>query len=232
MKLKKIVALSAIIATLTTSVLPMSALAAESKQPQIISVEQKFNTQAEWDKLEKYVKVNSTTLQFELEPSAQKKLSSAELKFLKTYMQNTNKTISEIKKDRNASISIKNNNTLSVSTRSNSRISLNSIDTDSYWDYDIHVWGYRIFLSKSFVNDMSSKVGNTTTYFAGGGTAMAMTQLLEELGVSSGPAGWIGLAAGGGVVYAYDKIVSRCSSTGVYIDINLGCSYFSGIYGA
>lgn len=239
MKLKKIMILSTVLTTLTSSVLPISAFASEINSSKLnkqsASIEQTLNNQKEWDKLDKYVIINTTTLQFELESSAKNDLSKDELKLVDTYMKNANKEILKVKKDKNVSISVKNDNTLNVKpkSKSNSNISVMSIDTDSYWDYDIHIWGYRVFLSRDFVDDMTSEVGNTTVYFAGA-SGYAVTQLLEEIGMSSGPAGWIGIAAGGKVVYSYDKIVKRCNGTGVYIDMNIfgSITSFVSIYGA
>ncbi|MBE6091403.1 MAG: hypothetical protein E7206_25910 [Clostridium beijerinckii] len=227
MKLKKLILLGTIITTVTANVLPMTSYAAEStiKKSAVIL------NQAEEDKLDKYVELDATTMEYKIIDSAN--LSKDEATLLNSYIDKTNKLIKQTKENKKLSMKVE-NNVIHVTPRYNaSGIHLESIDTDSYWDYDMHVWGMRVFLSRSFVDDMSSKVGNTTTYFAGTATSYALTQLLEELGMSSGPAGWIGLASGGAVVYSYDKIVSRCNSTGVYIDMNVAGGFAaSGIYGA
>lgn len=244
MKFEKIIILSTIFATLTTSVAPVATFAAESNYNQKqVGIEQNANEKNQLDKnkYDKYVKLNATTKQFELVSSAKKNLNKEELNIVQTYINDNNKLIKEVENDKNSKISINGNSIQVKSQKASGSISIDDIDYDSYWDYSIHWWGVTIFLSNSLINDMKSVVGSDTVgFFAGGATGLAMTNLLVDCGISSGPAGWIGLACGGAAVYEYDQMLNHCDDTGVCIDITghlngnlmLDGAYISGIYGA
>jgi hypothetical protein len=205
MKLNKLIALGVVAATLAT---PVSALAATTKTTN--NSGSVVQTQQEQDKLVKYSNFNANTKQFELLPTAKIYLSKAELKYLKQTMAETNNKIAALYSDKSVTVTVQ-GNVLKVSPKVS-----RSINYDSYWDYDVNILGIaRVFLSRSFVNNMVSTAGNTTVWFAGGGTALAMEQLLVRVGMASGPAGWIGLACGGGAIYIYDQLVYNCNDTGV-----------------
>jgi|GEM_PF-5361461 len=244
MKFKKIIILSTILTTLTTSVTSVATFAAESNYNQKqVSIEQNANNKNQLDKnkYDKYVKLNATTKQFELVSSAKKNLNKEELDIVQTYINDNNKLIKEVENDKNSKISINGNSIQVKGQKANGSISINSIDYHSYWDYSIHWWGVTIFLSNSLIEDMKSKVGSDAAgYFVGSAEAVGMTNLLVDIGVATGPAGWIGgVVCGTAAVYQYDKIINRCDDTGVCIDITghlngtyIDGAYISGIYGA
>jgi hypothetical protein len=236
MNLKKIAASGTILTILSGTILPITAYADQLNSNVNISQQNTTTTQqisqTELDKLGTYVKLNPSTKQYELLPSAKYNLSKNELDYVNKSIVKSNTIILQASKDSMLSVKITSNNTLKVESKTTNNlntISPASIDESSYWDYEMHWWGPSIFLSNSFVQDMSANVGNTVVYFAGGATAKALEAALIETGLSSGPAGWIALAAGGEIVYDYDCIISRCSSTGVFVDVNWagGCNIYS-----
>lgn len=224
MNFKKIATICAIVATMSSGLLPITTYAAQTN----VSVTQKSASikpdQKELNRLSAYVKLNSTSKKFEVLSSANVNLTKTELNLVNESINKSNQIIVQAIKNPTISVQLTVNNTVkieqNVTTDRSNTIGNLSINKSANWDYEMHWWGPSIFLSYNFVHAMSATVGNTATYFAGGATAKALENALVKAGMASGPAGWIGLAAGGEIVYDYDCIVSRCSRTGVFVDVN------------
>lgn len=237
MNFKKIIISGIILSILSGTTLPVAAHAKQFNSnvkitSNQLAVVKDQTSQEELDKLSNYVKLDTNTNQFIVLSSAKYNLNKNEMDYINKSILKSNNMIMDASKNSALSINIKNNNTVQIKPKSNNSIcsiGLMSINKKAYWDYDMHWWGPSIFLSHSLVQKMQSQVGNTTVYFGGAATAKALEQALIKAGLASGPAGWIGLVVGGEVVYDYDCIVSRCSRTGVFVDVNWvgACNIYS-----
>ncbi|WP_158659102.1 hypothetical protein [Paenibacillus polymyxa] len=94
----------------------------------------------------------------------------------------------------------------------NNKSSTASINTSSYWDYELNWWGYRIYFSHPLINDIISKslyTGGISTI--SGGT---LTGILSSLGVP----GWVVSIVVGIFLIKGATIVYADNGRGVYFD--------------
>jgi hypothetical protein len=230
------IALAMTIATAGSFCLPSLVSAKSVDNPTQVQIQ---STSASVDatsmsKYSKCIKLNSTTKQFEVLPSASKNLTTAELKLIHNTLLKSNGTIQQVLKDENLSTQVTTNGTLKVEPKtqaqSDSPFMVLAINLNANWDYEMYWWGPHIFLSHALVQNLSQNVGNTLNYYVSGAASKALQSALEKVGLDSGPAGWIAFAVGGETVYNYDHIVSKCTSRGVFVDVNWVAA--TNIYGA
>lgn len=105
------------------------------------------------------------------------------------------------------------NNSIKVTPiQSSSEVTINSINTSSYWDYELLWWGYRIYLSHNLINDVKSH----PIYIAG--SAAISTGLLNATLTKLGLPGWIANIIVGITLIKGGTILYADAGKGVYID--------------
>ncbi|OMF26111.1 hypothetical protein [Paenibacillus peoriae] len=158
------------------------------------------------NKANPYIKLQSQT--FTLSEEASKNLTEDELGLVNKALDSANNQAKNISGD--VTVTTTDNNSLKVVPTN--KFSTASINTSSYWDYELLWWGYRIYFSHQLINDIKSKA-----LYAGGIGAISgstLTGILSSLGLP----GWIGGIVVGIFLVKGASIVYADNGRGVYID--------------
>lgn len=168
-------------------------------------------------KADQYVVFDAEKNKFTLKDEAKKQLSKEEIKDVKDLISTSNTTIDQIKNDTTVSIT-KTDKGLKITGNLNSGdVSIQTINTSSYWDWEILWWGYRFFFSNSLVSDM--KDWKSTITGAGGViSGLGLRAWLIKIGVSATPAGIVASLFGLAVTWNIERIINADTGKGTYID--------------
>ncbi|MCK6078511.1 hypothetical protein [Paenibacillus silvae] len=149
---------------------------------------------------------------FKLASEATKELNADELTLVKGALKTANQQARTILNDSHVRVTIDTNSIKVTPVQSSSEITINSINTSSYWDYELLWWGYRIFLSHNLIEDVKSR----PLYIAG--SAAISTGLLNASLTYFGLPGWIANIIVGVTLVKGGTILYADAGKGVYID--------------
>ncbi|MFS8210793.1 hypothetical protein [Paenibacillus polymyxa] len=157
------------------------------------------------DKTNPYIKLQSQ--RFTLSEEASKNLSEDELGLVNKALDSANDQAKNIPDD--VTVTVTDKNSLKIAP---SNFSTASINTSSYWDYELLWWGYRIFLSHQLTQDIKEK----SLYIGGIGaiSSGSLNAILTSLGLP----GWIANIVVGVFIVKGATIVYADNGRGVYID--------------
>lgn len=171
-------------------------------------------------KVDKYVSLNPTTLQFSLSEEGMKALNKKELDAVLAVIKTNNEALQQAVNDTSVNKEIKGNSVKftpqnSTSTNSTGEIGA-AINTYAYWDYEWFWWGYRYFLSHSFVQNMIYY--KNSWYWNTGISAPVLKEILVAAGMRAWLAGALAAATAVAAVNIYNRICWNDYGKGVYVD--------------
>ncbi|WKL00925.1 hypothetical protein Q0F98_28960 [Paenibacillus amylolyticus] len=187
-----------------------SALAANSPEVSVTAnVVTEISTELQ-QKANPYITLEG--FQFKLAPEASQELNADELALVKGALKAANKQARTIMNDNQVRVTTDNNSIKVTPIQSSSEVTINSINTSSYWDYELLWWGYRIFLSHNLISDIKSR----PLYIAG--SAAISTGLLNASLTYFGLPGWAANIIIGITIIKGGTILYADTGKGVYVD--------------
>jgi hypothetical protein len=150
--------------------------------------------------------------QFKLASEASQELNADELALVKAALKTANAQARAIIKDTQVRFNMENNSIKVTPIQSSSEVTVNAINTSSYWDYELLWWGYRHFFSHNLIQDIKTQ----PLYLAG--SAAISTGLLNAALTKFGIPGWVANIIIGVTLIKGGTILYSDNGKGVYVD--------------